>query len=39
MALADLMELSRNKSSLKKVGISEERIKECLPIIRQYVSF
>ena len=39
MALADLMELSKNKSITKKVGLSEERIKENLPIIRQYVSF
>ena len=39
MALADLMELSKNKSLIKKVGISEERIKENLPIIRQYISF
>jgi len=39
MALSDLMELSKDKSMLKKVGISEERIKDNLPIIRQYVSF
>jgi hypothetical protein len=39
MALADLMELSKNKASLKKVGLSEERIKENLPIKRQYISF
>lgn len=39
MALADLMELSKDKSLIKKVGISEERIRENLPIIRQYISF
>ncbi len=39
MALADLLELNKNKNITKKTGISEERIKEVLPIIRQYVSF
>ena len=39
MALADLLELNKNKNIAKKTGISEERIKEVLPIIRQYVSF
>ena len=39
MALADLMELSKSKSVTKKVGLSEERIREVLPIIRQYISF
>ena len=39
MALSDLMELSKNKSLTRKVGLSEERIKEVLPIIRQYVAF
>ena len=39
MALADLMELSKNKSLIKKVGLSEERIKENLPIIKEYVAF
>lgn len=39
MALADLMELNRTKNITKKVGLSEERIKEVLPIIKQYVSF
>ena len=38
MALADLMELSLSKST-KKVGLSEERIKAQLPIIRQYVAY
>lgn len=38
MALADLMEMSKNKT-FQKVGISEERIRENLPIIREYVSF
>ena len=39
MALADLLELSKNKNISKKVGISEERIREQLPIIREYISF
>lgn len=39
MALADLMELSKNKTFIKKVGLSEERIKENLPEIKQYISF
>lgn len=39
MALADLLELSKNKNISKKVGISEERIKAQLPVIREYVSF
>ena len=39
MALADLMELSQSKNSVKKVGISEERIKEQIPQIRDYVAF
>lgn len=38
MALQDLMELSLSKGG-KKVGLSEERIREQLPIIRQYVAF
>ena len=39
MALADLLELSKNKNISKKVGISEERIREQLPVIREYISF
>lgn len=39
MALADLMELSESKTFTKKVGISEERIKTQIPVLRQYVSF
>ena len=39
MALADLMSLYKEKSFGRKVGISEERIKDNLPIIRQYISF
>lgn len=39
MALSDLLELSKNKSISKKVGISEERIKEQIPVIREYISF
>ena len=38
MALADLMELSLSKNS-KKVGLSEERIKEQIPILRNYIAF
>lgn len=38
MALADLMEVAL-QSTTKKVGLSEERIKEQLPIIRQYIAF
>ena len=36
MALADLLDLS---SSHKKIGLSEERIKAQIPIIRQYVAY
>ena len=39
MALADLMALSQSKSEIKKVGISEERIKEQIPTLRQYVAY
>lgn len=38
MALADLMELTLSKNT-KKVGLSEERIKAQIPVIRQYVAF
>lgn len=38
MALADLLELSRNKNS-QKIGISEERIKACLPELRKAIAF
>lgn len=38
MALADLMELSANKTS-QKIGISEERIKACLPELRKAIAF
>lgn len=37
MALADLMELSQRKG--KKTGLSEERIKEQLPEIRNYIAY
>jgi len=40
MALADIMNLSKNKTlSLKKVGISEERIQAQKETIRQYIAF
>jgi hypothetical protein len=38
MALKDLMELSTSKNA-KKIGVSEERIKAQLPVIRQYIAF
>ncbi len=38
MALADLMELSLSKNT-KKTGISEERIKAQIPVIRQYIAY
>ena len=38
MALADLMELSLSKGQ-KKIGLSEERIRAQLPLVRQYVAF
>ena len=38
MALADLLELSAQKSS-QKIGISEERLKKCLPELRKAISF
>ena len=39
MALADLKEIYKDKSLSKKVGLSEERIKEQLPLIKQYVAY
>ena len=38
MALQDLMALSLSKGG-KKMGLSEERIREQLPVIRQYIAF
>ena len=38
MALQDLMELSLSKNN-KKTGLSEERIKAQIPVLRQYVAF
>lgn len=38
MALADLMELSKSKNT-KKTGLSEERIRVQIPIIRDYVAY
>ena len=38
MALADLMELSLSKNT-KKTGISAERIRAQMPIIRQYIAY
>lgn len=36
MALSNLLNLS---SETKKIGISEERVKEVIPVLRQYVAF
>ena len=38
MALQDLMELSLSKGG-KKMGLSEERIREQLPVIREYIAY
>lgn len=38
MALKDLMELSLSKNN-KKVGLSEERVRAQIPILRQYIAF
>ena len=38
MALADLMELSVAKNT-KKMGLSEERIRAAIPVIRDYVAY
>ena len=38
MALQDLMELSLSKGG-KKTGLSEERIRESLPVIREYIAY
>lgn len=37
MALQDLLELTSSKN--KKIGLSEERIRAQIPVIRQYISF
>lgn len=38
MALANLLELSSSRAN-GKIGLSEERIKAQIPIIRQYVAY
>ena len=38
MALANLLELSSSRTN-GKIGLSEERIKSQIPIIRQYVAY
>lgn len=38
MALQDLINLSLNKNQTK-IGLSEERVRNALPIVRQYVSY
>lgn len=39
MALADLKELFAKKSASKKIGLSEERIRAQMPIVRSYVAY
>ena len=39
MALKDLLELSSSKKNTIKTGLSEERIRAQLPIIRQYIAY
>jgi len=39
MALVDLMELSESKTFTKKLGVSEERIKAQIPVLREYIAF
>ena len=36
MALQDLLDLSSNR---KKVGLSEERVREIVPVARQYIAY
>lgn len=38
MALQDLLNLSQIKNQ-KKIGISEERIEQIKPVLRQYIAF
>lgn len=38
MPLADLLDLSLSKDT-KKIGLSEERLKACIPVGRQYIAF
>ena len=38
MALANLLELSSSRAN-GKIGLSEERIKAQIPVIRQYVAY
>lgn len=38
MSLADILELSSSKGN-KKIGISKERIQECLPEVRRAIAF
>ena len=39
MALADLMSLTLSLNKTKKEGLSEERIKAQIPILRQYIAY
>ena len=38
MALKDLIELSSTRTS-EKIGISEERFRPLIPVMRQYIAF
>ena len=38
MALAQLLELSSSRTN-SKIGLSEERIKAQIPVVRQYVAY
>ena len=38
MALQDLLNLSESKNK-RKIGLSEERVRNILPIARQYIAF
>ena len=38
MALSDLLELS-SSMEMKKMGLSEERLKAAIPVGRQYIAF
>lgn len=38
MALADLMKLNKSRSFIKN-EVSEERIQQCMPVLRQYIAY
>lgn len=39
MALQDLLALTLSTENTKKEGLSEERIKAQIPILRQYIAY